>query len=145
MELWEQDGTFEFSGSPPVVATFKGAAAIHALYKNRLNSSGMSLTAETRGGASQDVTLGVVDTEVTHLRTNGHRVVAAWRTTVGTTQGHGFDVAGSHLFTFDNDKIRHLRVNVSPRPDPSQLTNLRLDNLSVNDVGRLSLAAWAVV
>jgi hypothetical protein len=64
---------------------------------------------------------------------------------VGTQEGHGFDVAGSHLFTFDGDKIKSLRITVSPKPDPSHLKSLKMDALSVNDVGRLSLAAWAVV
>jgi hypothetical protein len=145
MDLWDPEGTFEFAGSSPVVATFKGAAAIRTLYKNRLNSSGMPLAIETNLGTSQDVTLGAVDTEVTHLRTNGTRVVVGWRTTIGTREGHGFDVAGSHLFVFDGSQIKSLRVNVSPKPDVSQLANLRADSLTVNDIGRLSLAAWAVV
>lgn len=145
MELWDQDGTFEFAGSPPVVGTFRGAAAINTLYKNRLNASGMRLTLETSAAKSQDVTLGVVDTEVTHVRTNGNRVVAGWRTTVGTEENKGYDVAGSHLFTFENGKIKSLRISVSPKADQSHSANLRLTDLTVTDVGRLSLAAWAVV
>lgn len=145
MELWDQDGTFEFAGSPPVVGTFKGAMAIHTLYKNRLGTSGMRVSLDTRSAKSQDVTLGVVDTEVTNMRTNGSRVVAGWRTTIGTEENVGFDVAGSHLFTFENGKIKSLRVSVSPKPDQSHLQNLRAESLSVTDVGRLSLAAWPVV
>jgi ketosteroid isomerase-like protein len=145
MELWDQDGTFEFAGSPPVVGTFKGAMAINTLYKNRLSTSGMRLNVETRAAKSQDVTLGVVDTEITNMRTNGSRVVVGWRTTIGTEENLGFDVAGSHLFNFENGKIKSLRVSVSPKPDQSHLANLRAENLSVTDVGRLSLAAWPVV
>jgi hypothetical protein len=87
----------------------------------------------------------VVDTEITHLRTNGNRVAVGWRTTIGTKENHGFDVAGSHLFTVENGKIRSLRVSVSPKADQSHLKNLRLDDLAVSDIGRLSQAAWAVV
>ena len=145
MELWDQDGTFEFAGSPPVIGTFKGAMAINTLYKNRLNASGMGVKLETKSAKPQDVTLGVVDTEVTHLRTNGNRVAVGWRTTIGTKESQGFDVAGSHLFTFENGKIKNLRVSVSPKADESHLETLRLTDLSVNDVGRLSLAAWPVV
>jgi hypothetical protein len=91
------------------------------------------------------MTLGVVDTDVTHLRVNGNRAVAGWRTTIGTREGYGFDVAGSHLFTFEGEKIKSLRVNVSPKADQSHLENLKFDDLTVSDVGRLSLAAWPVV
>jgi ketosteroid isomerase-like protein len=145
MELWHPDGTFEFAGAPPLVGTFVGAAAIHTLYKNRLGASGMGLRLETVRGAPEDASLGVVDTEVRHLRSNGDHVVASWRTTIGTQEGQGFDVAGAHLFVFEGDRIKSLRVTVSPKPDPSRIEELNLDALSVTDVGRLSLAAWAVV
>lgn len=146
MALWHPDGVFEFAGAPPVIGTFVGAVAITTLYKNRLASVGMGVRLETTRGAPEDVTLDVVDTEVRHLRTNGSRVVASWRTVIGTQAGHGFDVAGAHLFSFEGEQIKNLRVTVSPKADPSQLQDgLRLDDLSVNDVGRLSLAAWPVV
>jgi ketosteroid isomerase-like protein len=145
MKLWDPDGTFEFAGAPPVIGSFRGAVAINTLYKNRLNASGMRLSVETTAAKARDVTLGLVDTEVTHMRTNGSRVAVGWRTTIGTEENIGFDVAGSHLFTFENGKIKTLRVSVSPKPDQSQLEKLRLSDLTVTDVGRLSLAAWPVV
>ena len=146
MQLWNQDGIFEFAGSPPVVGTFKGEMAIATLYQNRLRANGMNMKLETIAAKeAQDVNLGLVDTEVTSLRTDGNRVIVAWNTTVGTADNHGFDVAGSHMFEFEDGKIKNLRVSVSPKPDQSKLKNLRLDDLSVTDVGRLSMAAWAVV
>jgi hypothetical protein len=145
MELWNKEGTFEFAGSPPVVGTFKGEMAIETLYQNRLKAYGMNVKIETRSAEPQDVNLGLVDTEVTNLRTDDNRVIAAWSTTIGTTDNRGFDVAGSHLFEFENGKIKNLRVSVSPKPEQSKLETLRLDELSVTDVGRLSLAAWPVV
>jgi ketosteroid isomerase-like protein len=145
MEMWDPDGTFEFAGAPPLVGTFKGAVAIQTLYDNRVKTTGMKVQLETRSAKAQDVTLGVVDTEVTHLRTNGNRAVVGWRTTIGTKENQGFDVAGSHLFAFENGKIKSLRVSISPKADQSHLENLRVADLSVADVGRLSLAAWPVV
>ncbi len=145
MEMWEPDGVFEFAGAPPLVGTFKGAVAIETLYANRVKTTGKKLQLETRSAKAQDVTLGVVDTEVTHLRTNGNRAVVGWRTTIGTKQNQGFDVAGSHLFAFENGKIKSLRVSISPKADQSQWKKLRISDLSVADVGRLSLAALPVV
>jgi ketosteroid isomerase-like protein len=145
MELWEGDGTFEFKGSPPVVGTFRGAMAIRTLYLNRLKGTGMALKLEGTNAPPRDVALGVVDTEVTSIRKDGNRVLAGWRTTIGTQQGQGFDVTGAHVFSFKGDKIKSLRVTISPKPVVSQLATLKLDALSVQNVGRLSLAAWPVV
>jgi hypothetical protein len=145
MDLWDQDGIFQFVGAPPVVGTFEGVIAIHTLYKNRSQSHDMPLSLESHGDRPIDVALGIVETNVSHLREHEGRVLAGWRTTVGTTEGHGFDVAGSHQFTFEGDKIKRLRVTVSPKADDSRMESLSLKDLSVADVGRLSLAAWAVV
>jgi hypothetical protein len=145
MNLWHIDGVFEFAGSPPVVGTFKGAMAINALYKNRLNSGGMKLKLDLGKAQLRDVSLGIVDTQVTHLRGKENQVIAGWRTTIGTDQNQGFDIAGSHLFTFEDGKIKNLRINISPKADQSHNQNLALKDLSIRDVGRLSLAAWPVV
>lgn len=146
MDLWDEDGLFEFAGAPPVVGSFKGAMAIRTLYKNRALSHRMGIRVGTEGGEPRDLELGLVDTEVTHLREDKRRAVAGWRTTIGTREGLGFDVAGAHRFVFtDSGKIASLKVSVSPKADQSVVENLRAEELSVTDVGRLSLAAWPVV
>lgn len=149
MELWDADGVFEFAGAPPLVATFQGRNAIHVLYRNRLLASGMPLQLDFKGKAKADVdvALGVVDTEVHRMREmNGSKVVAGWRTVIGTDKGQGFEVSGAHTFSFRDGKIRNLKVVISPQPEAVTKTpNLSADELAVDDIGRLSLAAWAVV
>ncbi len=145
MALWDPEGTFEFAGASPVVATYKGAVAINTLYKNRLNSSGMAVELETTTGQPDSTTLGTVSTTVLNTRIIDNRVIVGWRTTIGTADDQGFDVAGSHLFLFEGDKIKNLRVTVSPKADRSTLSTLSMGNLAVSDIGRLSLAAWPVV
>lgn len=147
MALWSADGNFEFCGASPVMGSFKGSAAIQTLYKNRLNSNGMGLRLETTTGVPADVTLGLVDTQILNVRTNGDRAIVGWRTTIGTAQGYGFDVAGAHHFVFDGaGKLINLRVTVSPKADEADSEQgLSLAELTVADVGRLSLAAWPVV
>jgi len=142
LELWDDDGVFEFAGTPPVAGTFVGRNAIAALYTNRFKANGMPLRLEG-GGKGEDAELGIVDTEVQRTRHRDGKVIAGWTTTIGTADQRGYQVAGSHTFTFKNGKIASLRVVVSPRPDTHG--DLRLEGLSVDDIGRLSLAAWMVV
>lgn len=146
LSLWDQDGTFDFCGSQPVTGTFKGLTAIHTLYKNRVKAVGMPLVLEGEGGdakAPKEAALGVVDTIVGRMKVMDDKVVAGWRTVIGTEDGRGFQVAGSHTFTFKDGKISSLRIVISPKAD--DVPNLQLEGLSVNDIGRLALAAWPVV
>lgn len=164
IDLWAEDGIFEFSGAPAVKGTYKGRNAINVLYKNRVNACGMPLklegnhkTPEAMAVASE-VALGAVETHVNRIRTLGtpvsmvqdvltaekpHRVAVGWTTTIETDDKRGFNIGGSHTFTFKDGKISALKVSVSVKPQVSE--GLSLDNLTVKDIGRLSLAAWAVV
>ena len=149
-ELWDPDGVFEFAGSPPVTGTFAGLNAITVLYRNRFLANGMPLRlqgAANGGGKAPEAletALGVVETDVHRIRVlDDDRVVAGWTTLIGTADQHGFQVSGSHSFTFKDGRISHLRVVVSPKPEDS--SGFDREALSVDDIGRLSLAAWAVV
>ncbi len=145
LELWHPEGVFEFAGSPPVVGIYKGITAIQTLYKNRLNSSGMNLKLDFGKENLREISLGIVDTQATHLREKENQVIVGWRTIIATEDKKGFDIAGSHLFNFEEGKIKNLRVNISPKPDKSLDKNITEADFSIQDVGRLSLAAWAVV
>lgn len=142
MELWAPDGVFEFAGAPPVVGTFKGAMAIRTLYHNRVQNYRMSVAPED---AKREENLDLVDTKVLRIRRSGTKILAGWTTTVGTSTGRGFDVGGSHQFTFEKGKIKKMRVLTSGKAQPSELERFALKGLGVQDVGRLSLAAWPVV
>lgn len=153
VDLWDEDGVFEFAGSPPVVGTFKGRNAIHALYKNRLKASGMkiALRAEDDKETMRDAALGLVDTHINRMRVldrdakadDAERVAVGWTTVIGTQDERGFEVSGNHTFVFKGDRIASLKVVISPKADRTE--GLRLEGLTVDDIGRLSLAAWAVV
>lgn len=163
LDLWKEDGVFEFAGAEPVTGIYKGKNAIHVLYKNRVAACGMPLKLAdeqaTRAAAdiSREVALGVVDTQVNRMRTlaagratakgdavaGSQRVAVGWTTVVGTDDQRGFQVTGNHAFVFKDGKISSLKVTVSPKADTSP--GLALEGLAVTDIGRLSLAAWAVV
>src|SRR5437764_226075 len=144
-ELWQPDGTFQFVGSPEVNATFQGINAINVLYKNRFKANGMPVKLEGAKplGADATAALGVVDTEVVKTAMVDDKIVASWKTSVGTNKRFGFVVGGSHTFRFHDGKISSLKVSISPKAEGTP--NLDIGALSVKDVGRLSLAAWAVV
>jgi ketosteroid isomerase-like protein len=144
MELWHPEGVFEFAGAPPLVGTFNGALAIRTLYQNRLKARGVRLKA--LDGDGTDMRLGIVETKVLKTSAKGtSRIVAGWRTTVGTAENRGFDESGSHEFTFQRGKIRKVQVRVASKPKASELGSLSLADLTVRDIGRLSLAAWPVI
>jgi len=141
--LWDSDGVLEFVGAPPISGTFKGKAAIQTLYSNRVKAVGMPMKLESKG-VQEEAALGTVDSHVHTTRMmDENRVVAGWTTTVGTRDGRGFQVAGSHAFTFRNGKISSLKVVVSPKHE--EAPNLKATDLAVNDIGRLALAAWLIV
>lgn len=151
VDLWDEDGVFEFAGAPPVVGTFKGRHAIHTLYKNRLKASGMPIRLQAAAAAARDAALGLVETHINRIRSlertleagSPDRVAVGWTTTIATDDKRGFEVSGNHTFLFEGDRIASLKVVVSPKPDRSE--GLSLEGLTVDDIGRLSLAAWAVV
>ncbi len=141
--LWDADGVLEFVGAPPVTATFKGKAAIHTLYNNRVKAVGMPVELESKKGR-EEVALSTVESHVENTRViDDDRVVAGWATTVGTKDGRGFQVSGSHAFTFLKGKISNLKIVVSPKHD--EAPNLTAQALAINDIGRLALAAWLIV
>lgn len=143
--MWDSDGRFEFAGAPPVVATFEGINAIHVLYRNRLLANDMRMKLQGKNEKGLEAALGVVETDVHRIRALEDKVVAGWNTTIGTRDGQGFEVSGSHTFTFRDGKILSLRIVVSPRAQEARTENLSMDALAVDDVGQLSLAAWTVV
>ena len=144
VDMWDDDGVFEFAGAPPLTGVFRGRMAIHTLYKNRLSAGGMPMQLKAAGKKADEVAaLGIVATEVHRRKTMENKIVAGWTTTIGTQDGRGFQVSGSHSFQFKDDKITKLKVVVSPRPESAK--NLQIEGLSIDDIGRLALAAWPVV
>lgn len=145
-DMWDEDGVFEFCGAPPISAKYSGKTAIKTLYRNRLHANGMEVKLEkesTKKLKINEVTLSDVRTDVSRMRSHDGKIVAGWTTRIGTHQKVGFNVSGSHTFTFQNGKISNLKVVISPKADDAQ--NLMMEGLSVNDIGRLALAAWPVV
>lgn len=146
VDMWDVDGVFEFAGAPPLQGKYVGRTAILTLYSNRFRANGMALKLESTAGKERehhDVALGIVDTKVLRIRSHDERIIAGWSTEIGTNDKRGFAVAGSHTFSIKDGRITNLRIVVSPKPE--KVDSLRMEGLTVNDIGRLALAAWPVV
>jgi ketosteroid isomerase-like protein len=145
-DMWDADGVFEFCGSPPLAAKYVGRTAIKTLYKNRFHANGMEVPLDQESSKlhkCDEVTVTEVKTDVKRIRPHDGKLVAGWSTRIGTHQGLGFSVSGSHTFTFRDGRITNLKVVISPKADDAK--GLKLDGLTTNDIGRLALAAWPVV
>lgn len=144
LDLWNPDGVIEFAGASPVTGSFRGRNALHVFYKNRLQSKNMAVKLDRKTKTSKETdVVDLIESEPQHIRAEDGAVVANWNTVVSTRAGQGFQVAGSHTFTFRGGKIANIRVVVSPQAEP--MKDLRIEGLTVDDIGRLSLAAWAIV
>lgn len=147
MSLWHPDGVFEFTGSPAVQAVFRGANAIQVLYRNRSRANGMGLRlapqAEKGDGLDRFATLAQLRPSLRKYKATDKGAVASWHTEVETGDKQGFAMTGSHHFTILGGKITSLKVTINPKP--TEVEGLSTNDLTVADIGRLSLAAWAVV
>jgi hypothetical protein len=142
LNLWDEDGSIEFQGPPPLVAEFRGRAAVEVWLRNRLKVRGMPIKITGTGGEPAG-SLTITRINLIEVRAVGEKIVAPHETTVGTDGERGFTQAGHNVFTFRGDKIFSVKVVLSPKPEAAE--GLKLEELGVLDVGRLSLAAWAVV
>ena len=142
LELWDEDGSIQFLGPPPLEAEFRGRAAVAVWLSNRLKVRGMPVKIKGIGGEAAD-SLSLTTINLIEIRAVGEKIIAPHETTVGTDKEQGFILPGHNVFTFKGDKIFSVKVILSPKPEVAE--GLKLEELSVLDVGRLSLAAWAVV
>ena len=141
LELWDEDGSFEYAGPPPMVGEFRCRIALKALFRNLTKTVGMPVSFETAPAAATNLSKTTIDLKEV-IAADG-KIVAHYETTLATKDGRGFIVVGSNTFTFKDSKILHLRSIRSPKPE--EAVGLQLGELSVTDVGRLALACWAVV
>ncbi len=126
LDLWDEEGELAFVGPPPASADFRGEFALRTLFKSIATSRG--------DGAKLDLQ----DVEV-----RGDKAVARWTLRSESGKSAGLAIDGANTFQFKGDKIR--RVDLVTNAHPAEGSRLTIKDLSVTDIGRLALAAWAVV
>jgi ketosteroid isomerase-like protein len=145
LDLWTDDGVFEFCGAPPVTGVFHGKNAVHVLYTSRFRLQGMTVTLPGGDGTlPRKTAVQFVHRTVNRVKVVADDIVSAWTTaTISTADGSGFECSGNYTCRFRDGKIAKVRIVVSPKGEAAQ--GLRFQDLAVEDIGRLALAAWAVV
>jgi len=140
LALWDDEGVVKLIGLYPYAGEFVGINAISVLYHNVARSAGMPL--QLKGGKMK-TTLAPRKFEIESIHSVGDKVVATWRTEITTSEKVGFEMSGGDTFYFKEGKISRDMCTMSTRP--AEIKGFNLGSLSVNDIGRLALAAWAVV
>lgn len=140
LALWDDEGVVKLIGLYPYAGEFVGINAISVLYHNVARSAGMSIKLKD---SKMKTTLGPRKFEVESIQSVGDKVVATWRTEITTKEKVGFEISGGDTFYFKEGKI--LRDMCTMSTQPAEIKGFKLQNLSVSDIGRLALAAWAVV
>lgn len=126
--MWVDDGICTFIGTPPT-GSFKGEFAIRVLYTSILRRP----IEQVRS----------VKCTLSDVSSRGDKVVAVWTLHTETVEGKKFSISGTSAFEFKDNKISSLEIASTPKP--FDISGFTLDELKIADIGRLSLAAWAVV
>jgi hypothetical protein len=144
LELWDQDGLWEYAGPPPLVGSFRGTVALNVLFKNLTTVSEMELPR----GTKRSGVVTVHDFKVLGSSATAEKGDLEWVQVLGFGDANGGALRGHVSFTFKGRKIGSVRAVIMPVPEASDRLlprGLSLGDLTVKDIGRLALAAWAVV
>jgi ketosteroid isomerase-like protein len=106
LELWDDDGTCTFVGSPPLNGQFRGTMALATLFNNMVQTMGTKVQTED----GEDVAVGQPSFTVERMKSRGNKVVAEWTLRVKVDDCKSFSVAGSNTYTFKGDRIAEHRA-----------------------------------
>lgn len=146
MSLWGADGVLQVLGGRgddgwPRSKIYEGSKAIQSRFESMLKSDRVALT-----GASGKVAVDVKFV-VGKIREEGNTVTAMVTATLSTGEDspRSFQIEEKKFdFTFDKGKIRKVVEDVSWADAVVSQRLERVGLLSVQDIGRLTLAAWAI-
>lgn len=148
MSLWADDGVLEVSGGTgedgwPRRKVYKGSRAIRARFAAMMKPDKVHIIDIDRDVASSvKVVVGEINVDKAS-RTATAAVTAALSTDEDTPRSFGIE-AKNFVFSFDNEKIQHVSEDVSWSDAVVTFNLMGPGSLSVQDIGRLTLAAWAI-
>ena len=142
LDLFDDEASWEILGPHPLVGEFKGRLALEVLFRNLTQVGRLTI----RLGERRVKVEKIAPVEVTRQVELAGRFVADWTQEVRIGDREGIVLDGSTTFYLKDGKIARLRSVAMPRRSPEALPpGLSIEELTVSDIGRLALAAWAVV
>ncbi len=142
IEYWVRDGTFSFDGVPELNGSFQGTMALDTLF------SSIARTAESGNEARGLKKLRTNLLEFGDIRSVGNECYCDWKQIISGEEGQGALINGSIKLTFREGLVSSAKVVAVPVMDATDEMlpkGLSMKDLKVDDIGRLALAAWAVV
>lgn len=142
LEMWTQDGVFQFDGLPELNGSFHGIMALEVLFTSIARSAASGN--EVRGLKK----LHMNEMSLGEIRTIGDECYCDWRQVVSREKGQGALIFGNIKLTFRQGLISAVKVVSLPlmsTPDEMLPQGLSMKDINITDIGRLALAAWAVV
>lgn len=145
MALWAVDGSLQVRGAPRArdwPKDYRGAKEIRSRFLKMAKASTSGVT--VRGARVRVDVVTVLDSVVVR----GRKAVATISSTIRTDEGRsrGFDMR-KHKFTFEfsGAQLQSVVEDVDwSGASKSDITGVRLSDLNVTDIGKLTLAAWAI-
>lgn len=141
--LFDRDCVLEIHGPEPMNGSFHGRFAVQVYCKSLASSASTEVTLPSGpSGRLKTERFSIDETEVEH-----DKAVLVWNNVLDY-EGKAVILKGQTTLGFRGDKIVSWRTVVIdvPAAAPEMLrAGLEMHKLKVMDIGRLALAAWAVV
>lgn len=147
MSLWDNDGCLILAGAPKAPGwpkRYKDCDSIAGRYSNLLEAQGKSFKLSDEKSM---VSLSSIKERIRNISLKGNVATATVVASVSTNEdtSRGFEIEGNFTFTLNNGKIAQLIENVdwSDAVD-SRIEKVKIGDLNIDDIGRLTLMAWAI-
>lgn len=147
MSLWAQDGILVLTGAPGESEwprDYKGSRAVQSRYADMLNMQKQQFKLADAGST---VTIDSIDFCIESISLKGDVATVTLNAGVTTSKkpAIAFDYKRTFTFTFDKGKIQQLVEHHDwSSAAEAQIERISAAGLSVKDIGRLTLAAWAI-
>jgi hypothetical protein len=142
MKLWSRDGIFQFDGVPELNGGFQGTMALDVLF------SSIARSAKEGNEARGLKKLKSNKLEFGEIRCVDDECYCDWKQVISDKKGRGALINGSIKLTIRKGTVVAAKVVAVPALDATDdmlPKGLSMKDLKVDDIGRLALAAWAVV
>lgn len=132
MDFWQIDGVYDIEGFNAHKEVYEGQLAIHSYYVKRFTHD------HQPGGVKDSIDKNYlpIHTSIVQIHEEGDQVTVFWSAIMKTGNEKKWVGEGCHVFSFTNDRIKHLRVNISSNPASFPDVQSGIVNSSVSNLRR---------